>query len=336
MNGCCEQRESNSEFRVLMITSEWPTAELPNSGTFIRQQVESLSLAGVNIDLFPFRGARNPISYFQAWRQVRNKLSTVSYDLVHAQFGQSGLLALPKRLPLVVTFRGSDLQGIVGKNGDYTVFGRVLRTISKFVARLADEVIIVAEGLSVHLPQRSYHLIPSGLDLDLFRPLPKLLARKQLGLSETKCLVLFAADPANPLKRFALAQLVIRMLVDQLDVEIVVVSGVPRSVMPVYMSACDVLLLTSLHEGSPNVVKEALACNLPVVSVDVGDVRQRLAGVVGCVVCNDDHPTTIASALTNVLKRGDRIVGRSVIRDLDERRMSNKVISVYKQAVRRA
>jgi teichuronic acid biosynthesis glycosyltransferase TuaC len=332
----CSELGAGTNLRVLMITSEWPTAELPNSGPFIRQQAELLSSAGVSVDVFRFRGARNPLNYLRAWRQVRNKLSQHSYDLVHAQFGHSGLLALPKQLPLVVTFRGSDLEGIVGSTGGYTFFGRILQIISRRVARIADQVIVVSESLVGHLPNRTYHLIPSGLDLELFKPLPQESARKQLGLPANKRLILFAADPGNPRKRFALAQSAAARLAGRLDVELVVASGVPRAKIPIYMGACDVLLLTSLHEGSPNVVKEALACNLPVVSVDVGDVSQRIAGVAGCVLCSDDQPQTIAAGLASVLTERRRIDGRTVIANLDERILSKSVISVYEQAVSRA
>src|SRR5256885_8077140 len=84
------------------------------------------------------------------------------------------------------------------------------------------------------------------------------------------------------------------------------------------MNACDALVLTSMQEGSPNVVKEALACNLPVVSVPVGDVAQRLRGVEGCELCADDRPETIAAALERVLRRGQRSAGREAVQDLDE------------------
>ncbi len=325
-----------ADLRVLMITSEWPTPELPNSGPFIRRQVEYLRRAGVRVDVFRYRGARNPLNYLRAWRQVRNKVSKTSYDLVHAQFGHSALLALPRRLPLVVTFRGSDLEGIVGRNGGYTIAGRILRRVSKCTARLADQVIIVAESLANHLPQRDYHLIPSGLDLELFCPMPQAAARRQLDLPADKHLVLFAADPDNPVKRFPLAQAAAAILSGQFEVEMVVATDVPQALMPTYMSACDALLLTSLHEGSPNVVKEALACNLPVVSVDVGDVRHRMEAIDGCVLCTHDSPETIATGLAKVLKNKQRIDGRSAVGNLDERLLSELVISVYKQAVRRA
>ena len=102
------------------------------------------------------------------------------------------------------------------------------------------------------------------------------------------------------------------------------------------MAACDALVFTSLQEGSPNAVKEALACDLPVVSVPVGDVAERLQGIAGCELCADDRPETIAAALTRVLARGGRIAGRAAVRDLDERLLTQQVIAIYRDTVNRA
>ena len=107
---------SGQGLRVLMISSEWPSAEHPGSGIFIEQQARFLRSAGVDVDVVAFRGAKDPRRYVRAWIEVQRRVRAAEYHLVHAQFGQSGLLALPKRLPLVVTFRGSDLQGIVGRD----------------------------------------------------------------------------------------------------------------------------------------------------------------------------------------------------------------------------
>jgi glycosyltransferase involved in cell wall biosynthesis len=100
-----------------------------------------------------------------------------------------------------------------------------------------------------------------------------------------------------------------------------------------YMNACNVLLLTSKHEGSPTVVKEALACNLPIVSVDVGDVRQQFAGVPGCVISDNDSPQCIAQALIEVLQYPREISGRERMLTLDEQLVARRVIAVYERAI---
>jgi glycosyltransferase involved in cell wall biosynthesis len=103
--------------------------------------------------------------------------------------------------------------------------------------------------------------------------------------------------------------------------------------MPYLMNACDAMVFTSRQEGSPNVVKEALACNLPVVSVPVGDVPERLRGVEGCELCADDRPETIAAALERVLRRGGRCNGREAVTALSENLMAQRVIAIYRAAL---
>ena len=165
--------------------------------------------------------------------------------------------------------------------------------------------------------------------------LSKAIAREALGLPENRCLVLFGGKPDDPVKRYNLAQQALALLAGQYDVDLVVAQKVPHHVMPLYMNACDMLLLTSLHEGSPDIVKESLACNLPVVSVDVGDVRERISGISGCVLCKDDQPTTIAAGLVEILNRKMPINSRDTVKDLDERILTKEVIRVYHHAMQR-
>src|SRR5262249_1557511 len=96
----------------------------------------------------------------------------------------------------------------------------------------------------------------------------------------------------------------VEILNERLPARLIIAWGVPHAEIPVYMGACDVFVFTSSQEGSPDIVKEALACDLPVISVAVGDVRQRLQGVEGCEVCADERPETIAAALERALRRG--------------------------------
>jgi teichuronic acid biosynthesis glycosyltransferase TuaC len=325
--------------RVLMITSEWPVPGVRFTTNFIKRQAEFLSSAGVSVDVFVFRGSKRPLNYLNAWTRVWPQLRPDRYDLVHAQFGQSGLLALPRRLPLVVTFRGSDILGIIGdRKGRNTVRGRLLQRVSRFVARRADAVILVSEHMRAHFKTKApVFVIPSGLDLDLFRPIPKDEARKQLGLDPHARLVLFVGRTHQARKRHWLAQKAVQKLNERLTepAQLIVAWGVPHGQIPIYMNAADVLVVTSMQEGSPNVVKEALACDLPVVSVPVGDVAERLWGVEGSEVTVDDRPETIAAALERVLNRGRRVDGRSAVRDLDEKILTERVVEVYRSVLRK-
>lgn len=323
-----------SPIRVLMVTSEWPEPGVNVTSHFIKRQADFLAAAGIEITVFAFKGRKNPFNYLKNWVRLQAKLSRQRYDLVHAQFGQSGLLALPKRLPLVVTFRGSDLLGSVSeRTGRHRPRG-VLQVLSRLVATRADAVIVVSEHMKRKLPSSIVsHVIPSGLDLRLFRPTDKRVARKQLGLPEDEKLVLFVGRPSQGRKRVHLAEKALEILNRSVPARLVVGWRVPHTDVPLYMSGCDALVFTSMQEGSPNVVKEALACNLPIVSVSVGDVETRLKGVDGCELCADDDPETIAAALKRVLLRGGRTNGRETVLALDEKITTEQLINIYQSVL---
>jgi len=314
--------------RVLMITSEWPTKDHPEWVPFLVRQVESLQIAGVDVQVFPFRGGKNPWNYLKAWVQLRKQFLFSDYDLLHAQFGQSGLVALPAPIPVVVTFHGSDLQGYIGKHGRQTLSGKILKLMSKFIAELAKEIIVVSDDLAKEI-NRIPHLIPCGVDINNFSPIEKNLARKQLNWPINENIVLFIGNPDNPIKRYSLANNVINLVQKNINCSLFTVTGVKHQEMPLYLNAGDVLLVTSKHEGSPTIIKEALACNLPVVSVDVGDIRQRLKGIDGCVVCENDTPRVIAKQLERVLLKNQRTNSRAEIKDLDESLIAQRIINVY-------
>jgi teichuronic acid biosynthesis glycosyltransferase TuaC len=316
--------------RVLMVTSDWLWNSWGGPAVFIARQAEFLRREGIEVDLFPFRGARHPRNYFAAWREVRRRIRTGRYDLVHAQFGQSGITALPKTIPLVVTFRGDDLEGIIGERGRYIPSGWLLRQFSRRVAGSADAVIVVSEHMRRYLPESvTAHVMPSGIDLDLFRPEPRDLVRQRLGLPLDERLVLFVGNPNLARKRYQLAQAAVARASQTLPTRLLVGWEMSHRQIADSMNAADALVLTSMQEGSPNSVKEALACNLPVVAVPVGDVAYRLRGIEGCELCPDDRVETIAAALTRVLRRGGRIEGRSAVRALDERLLTQQLIGIY-------
>lgn len=328
---------ANKSIRVLMVTSEWPAPGLNLTAHFIKRQADFLTAAGVDVEVFPFKGAKNPLNYVNAWWCLQRKLRKNSYDLIHAQFGQSGLLALPKRTPMVVTFRGSDLLGTVSdRTGRHLRASRIHQFLSRVVAATADEVIVVSEHMKSQLSSSiQAHVIPSGIDFDFFRRTEKNVARQRLGLPLNEKLVLFVGRPTQARKRCYLAEQAVEILNQKTPAKLIVAWRVPHTDIPLYMSACDALVFTSMQEGSPNVVKEALACDLPVVSVPVGDVAERLEGIDGCELCADERPETIAAALNRVLTRGGRVAGREAVKGLDENVTTARVLNIYKSVLSR-
>ena len=325
---------ATGRLRVLMITCAWPQPGQPRTTHFIKRQADFLTAAGVDVEVLHFKGARRPWNYLRAWLAARRALATGRHDIVHAQFGQSGIVALPTRVPLVVTLRGSDILGIVGPGGRRLRVGRLLQAATRFVCRYANAVVVVSDHMNAYLPHDvRTTVLPSGLDFHLFRPIPRSEARQRLGLNPESTYVLFAGNPDHPRKRYHIAAQATELAARERPAELLVAWGVPHDEMPYYMNACDAMVFTSMQEGSPNVVKEALACNLPVVSVAIGDVEARLRGIDGCEVTADDRPETIAAALVRVLRRGGRIAGRETVLHLDERACTQRLIAIYQSLV---
>lgn len=324
---------TEAPIRVLMITSEWPTPENPFLVPFLVQQVEFLRRAGVEVEIFFFRGAKNPLNYFLAWQRFNREYGDrrERFDLVHAQFGQAALIPWPKRLPLVITFHGTDMLGELSPDGRRTLRGRLLQWLGKRAAHFADAVLIVSNEMRKHLaPVKPSDILPTGVDLDSLPGLTRDDARRQLGLPVEERLALFVGSPDNPLKRYALAQQAVESLNRRLPTRLILGWGRPHPEIIIMMYACDVLVVTSQTEGSPTIVKEALACDLPIVSVIVGDVVERLDGVEGCEIVADDRPESIADALERTLRRGGRLTSRKAIEQLDEKVLANKLIGIYR------
>ncbi len=321
--------------KILFITSQWPRADRPGRGApFVERGVRALENAGVVVDVLDYAGGWSFTNYLRAYREMRRRLRYNQYDLIHAYFGQCGLVARAQlKLPVIITYAGSDVEGSPAYHGLNRYKHYVLIGIGRLLSLLADEVIVVSNNLGRKLPRRDSHLIPGSLDLSLFRPINQAEARAQLGLPQDRKLVLFAAlHPENPRKRYPLAAKACEIARKTLNLELIVLSGKSPAEVPLYMSACDALLLTSTNEGSPNVVKEALACNLPVVATDVGDVRERIGKLEGCETCESDEPEAIAAALLRVLQQPERANLREAVLHLDEKLLVERVKALY-QAV---
>ncbi|UVF17594.1 glycosyltransferase family 4 protein [Microvirga terrae] len=323
--------------RVLMITSEWPTEKSPFAVPFLVQQVDFLRRAGADVDVFFFRGAKNPLNYVKAWCRLQWEYRSKwkQYDLIHAQFGQAALIPWPKKLPLVITFHGVDMLGQLSDTGQMTWRGKLLVWLGRLAARFADAVIIVSNEMRQNLPKSmTLHMLPTGVDLASLPELSKDEARRQLSLPADERLVLFVGNPKDPLKRYDRAREAIDALNRRLPVTLVLGWNMPHGDIIKMMHACDALIVTSLQEGSPTIVKEALACNLGIASVIVGDVVERLAGIEGCEVAADHAPETIAAALEKVLLHGGRVKGREAIQELDERVITDKLMRIYRGVTR--
>jgi teichuronic acid biosynthesis glycosyltransferase TuaC len=305
--------------RVLFVTNTYPTIESPGASPCIEQQKSALENLGFDVDVLFFDGPKNRLNYLKAmaqifWvTQIRNQ-----YDLIHAHYGYSGVVArMQFRCPVIVTFRGSD------------VLSPRERPISRLVAASVDRVIVMTEEMKQILGRKDAQVIPYGIDLTYFKPCPQAAARQELGLPSKVPLILFPYDPQRRGKRFDLVKQAVTILSKEYpDIQVLTIFDKPNKTVATYMNACDAMALTSDTEGAPVAIREAMACNLPIVSVDVGDVAKVICNTESCYLC-DKTPDAIAANLAQVLKAGKRTNGRVAAAQFDLSKNALDIAAIY-------
>jgi glycosyltransferase involved in cell wall biosynthesis len=296
---------------------------------FYQQQIDTLADLGVESTTLSVPGSRNHADGETDGRSVLDyarlyprafAASFGEYDLIHANYGLTAPHAVCQpNLPVVLSLWGTDLFGKYGR-------------VSRLCARWADEVVVMSPDMADAL-DRDAHVIPHGIDLELFRPEPPLSARRRLDWDPDGHHVLFPYPPERDVKNYPRAERVVDAARAHLDAPVTLhsVTGVPHDGMPTYYNAADALLLTSEHEGSPNAVKEALACNLPVVATDVGDVAARLDGRRHSHVGRSD--AELVDGLVDTLRSDGRPRGRGAVRGSSRQRTGERLLELYRDLV---
>ena len=329
-----KQQATKKPFRILMVTGAYPTEQRPHSGTFIKSQVDSLSAAGLEVEVIhPNPG---PVALRYAWAASQVFLETLRghFDVVHGHYGTWCLVArMQWTTPVVASFLGTDLLGIVAAEGGYSNKGTLFIRLSHWLCRRVDAVIVKSERMKKAASEGNIFVIPNGVDFELFHYIPRAEARAALGWDQDRYYVLFGNDPKIPVKNFPLAQAAIECLHSRgISAELVVANGLPQTTLVRYINASNALILSSIAEGSPNIVKETMACNVPVVSTDVGDVSQVIGRTKGCSVCPHD-PDALAIALEQALRHTEPTTGRADIMHLDRSVVAQQVLAVYEQVI---
>lgn len=298
--------------------------------------MESLKPLGVEFDVLFVNGRESLWNYLRGVLQLRHRLRAQHYDLVHAHFGLSGWVArFQFQIPVVVSFMGDDVLGRFKRNGRISPVGRVFRISSYFLSRLVSAVIVKSEKMKATLDLPSAHVIPNGVDLNLFRPMQRDEARQSLGLDGGKKFVLFPYSSTTENKRYDIVQAAVQNAKREIpQLEIVEVSKVPRPKIPLYMNAADALVIASQSEGSPNVIKEAMAVNLPVITVDVGDAAGLIGSTDGCCVVPREAEA-MAAKIMEVCRRGARTNGRGLMERLSMDKVARQIVQVYDQVLGR-
>ncbi len=321
-------------FRILMVTGIYPTEKLPHKGTFIKSQVDSLHAVGLEVEVIHPKPGPVALRYARAASQVFLKTLTGHFDVVHGHYGTWCMVArMQWTTPVVASFLGTDLLGIVAADGGYSNKSALFMRLSRWLCRRVDAVIVKSEGMKKAASGGNIFVIPNGVDFELFHHIPRAEARAALGWDQDGYYVLFGNDPKIPVKNFPLAQAAIECLHSRgISAELVVASGLPQTKLVHHINASNALILSSISEGSPNIVKETMACNVPVVSTDVGDVSQVIGRTKGCGVCPHD-PAALATALEQALRHTEPTTGRADIVHLDRTLVAKQVIAVYEQVI---
>jgi teichuronic acid biosynthesis glycosyltransferase TuaC len=321
--------------RVLLLTAMWPTAHNPAFGSFVASQARELKQAGVDVDVLVLQGRSRKLIYPRGVLQLRRWMAR-PVDIVHAHYGYVGFVARTQwKVPVVVTYHGDDVLGTIDPDGRTTIPSRLTSGLCRKLGPFVDAVVVQSEQMARRFTHANVHIIPHEVDLETFQPSDKKHARQVLGLCCDAKYVLFAANPATAVKRFPLAQAAVeRLRATDPAVELIVVHKEPQTRLALYMSAVDALVFPSWQEGSPNIVKQAMACNLPIVATDVGDVRQIIDGASFCYIAQpaaDDF----AAKLQPLLDSPARSNGRERVQHLAGPLVAQRVIRVYEETLRK-
>lgn len=288
---------------------------------FVRSQFESLQQEGQDMSLFPIVG-RGWKAYAAAVFRLRRLVKDVRPDIVHAHYSVCGVVA-------ALATMGTRTKVVVSILGSFPSKTFKLRWVRFFIKHVWDVTLTksarTANQLGIELP-----VVPNGVNLDQFNLIDYSEARRTVGFEDGKKYVIWCSNPSRSEKRFPLAESVVAGIKDA-NVVLYPVYDKSHDEVVKYMCAADVLLLTSSCEGSPNVIKEAMACNCPIVSTDVGDVRWVTQNVDGTYVSDGDAPEALSECLKKALAYNKRTVGRSriVSEGLTAPAVAKRIISIY-------
>jgi len=279
-----------------------------NSGIFMRNAAEGLKSLGVDIQMEYLGRLTSPWRIIKA-REHLQKISK-NFDLIHSQYGSACALTVSKikGRPKILTLRGSDWNRKFTFNLGQNIHSMISSIFSRYAINSYDLVVNVSRRMESEVKERFPNIktavIPSPIDLQRFIPLNKLKARAELGFQNNteKWILVTTAYTDNPLKRFKLAKKSVEIANKRMrNIRLRLASGIPHSNIPLFVGACDLVLCTSVSEGWPNSIKEALACNIPFISTDVSDLKEIVENEPSCRIVEPD-PNEIALAICSVLQ----------------------------------
>lgn len=309
--------------RVLVVTNFMPDAAAPQRGRWVRDQVDEMRRRGVEVDVFEFARGRN--AYLPAARRLRSLLRRERFDLVHAHYGLAGWVArLAGAKPLVVTFHGTDVR--------HHLVGHLSRRLAwrlDLVAGVSRALFEPEDGRPGLPAVPGSAVLPCGPDLRRFGAIPRARARRELGLDPDRRCLFFPANPARPEKRHDRAAEVAAAC----EADLLTGGSIEPEQMPLWLNAANAVLVTSDYEGFGMAAVEALACDVPVLSTDVGIAPYALRGIDGCLCAPFDAAAWAAAARPHLQAPDPRVAGAARAATLSAAAMAERVIEAYRAVV---
>lgn len=286
---------------------------------FIDDQINAVSIYTNDIDVYLIKG-KGILGYLRNLRPLRKYIKEKKVDILHAHSGLSGMLAaLIRNKPLIVTYHGSDINE--SKGNFLSVFPILRANWNIFVSKnLYNKTIIK--------PKNRYNVIPCGVDFDLFKPMDREDVRTKMGIKREEKIILFSSSFDNRVKNYPLAKQAIESLNEK--VRFIEIKNRTRQEVALMLNAADLLLLTSFSEGSPQIIKEAMACNCPIVATDIGDIKEVITDTKGCYIASF-NTQDIAIKINKALTFGNRTNGREKIQHFDNRLIASNIFDIYKK-----
>ncbi|MBQ0075532.1 MAG: glycosyltransferase family 4 protein [Bacteroidales bacterium] len=300
---------------------------------FVTEQGEALRMLGCEVEYFLVRG-----NYLAAVKELKIKIRTFQPDIVHAHYGLSAITAeLQSLCPVVTTFH----------NGETLTWW--VNLLSSLCSLRAKHVIYVAQHIRdlCYLKHPNYTILPCGVPLDLLPMTPFAEARKQLGWSNNKKYIMFGGAFSNLRKNYPLLRDALALL-QRNDIEVVEMKGLSRAECTLRMCGCDLFALPTHSEGSPQALKEAMACNCPIVATDCADIAHLLGNLPGHYILRNPRKTKerwdgdvhsvqeMAALVEQGLAFGQRTEGRKRITELhlDNTQVAKQLMDIYRTIVK--
>jgi len=291
-----------------------------NVSPFVKAQAHALTNEGVKVDFFLIKN-NGVFGYLKSIRELIHCTENIEYDVYHAHYSFSGYVAsLAKKKPLVVSLLGTDV-----------IKSSLSRSILKIVSSMCDwsGIIVKSDQMKNLLKIKKIEVVPNGVSFDTFHPINQKKARSILNWNLEEKIILFNGHKSNPIKNYALAEKAINLC--KKNIKIVEMKNLDQEKLNLYYNACDVFLSTSLWEGSPNTIKEAMACNTNIISTNVGDVNYLFGKEKYNRICTFD-PIEISTTITNALrvkKENNKGRERLIHLSLQGTDVAQKLIKLY-------